>query len=105
LFIKAILLKQNKNFLNIVLDYKLSFSNCKKLLYSNNSNCVSCIKIIIYSLNYSFEVVKQKLILTNNTYNIAINLKVILNNIISKTKLYKNYIIKNKKYSLINKVD
>ncbi len=87
------------------MNYKLNFNNCKKNLYNNNSNRVFCVKIFVYNLRYFFEIIKQKLVLSNNIYNIAINLKVILNSIVNKIELRKNYIIKNKKYDLINKVD
>ena len=105
MFIETILLKQNKFFLNIVLNYKLSFNNCKKLLYNNSNNCVFCIKIFVYSLCYFLKVVKQKLVLFNNIYNIAINLKIVLNSIVNKIELREDYIIKNKKYNLIDKIN
>ncbi len=77
MFIEATLLKQDKNFLDIALNYKLSSNNCKKLLRNNNNNCVFCIKIFAYNLCYFFEVIKQKFVLFNNAYNIAINLEII----------------------------
>jgi len=105
LLVDATLLKQNKNLLNIALNYKLNSTSCEKLLYSKNNNCIFCVKIFVYNLRYFFEVIKQKFVLSNNIYNITINSKVILNNIINKIELRKDYIIKNEKYYLINKVN
>ncbi len=41
----------------------------------------------------------------NDVYNIAINLEVILNNVMNKIELREDRIVKNKKLNLINKIN
>ncbi len=87
------------------MNYELNFNDRKKLLRSNNNDRIFCVKIFAHNLYYFFEVVKQKLVSSNNVYNITINLKVILNNVVNKIELRKNRIIKNEKHNLINEVN